>query len=166
MNGRICGIKKTYILRVTAVIVLLGFVCTTIYSLLKLKIPDLWFYNFCFAIGFFELTKGLLFKLDSSLYLGCLTTGIGIAGYIFWLTGTIGYAIFYIALAFITASIITSVKTKQHFHLVFAFSIFFVALYGILLKKSLINMSIFIAFVSVFLLLLIIEIIIFYIRRK
>ncbi len=166
MNGRVCGIKKTYILRATAVIALLGFVCATIFSSLKLKIPDLWFYNFCLSIGLFELTKGLLFKLDSSFYLGCLTTGIGIAGYIFWLTGTIEYAVFYIALAFVTASIITSVKTKQHFHLVFAFSIFFVALYGILLKKSLINMSIFIAFINLFLLLLIMEMIIFYIWRK
>ncbi len=166
MKGRFAGIKKTYLLRGAASFAFVLFVVGTILSVSLFKIPSLWFFSFCVAIGYFELAKGMLFKLDSSFYLGTLTFLIGVSGFAFLTTNTVDYSPFYISAAFIISSIAAFVVCKQRFHLIFAYSTFFVALFGILLKKSLIILPIFIAFVGAFLLLLLLEIIINFKRRK
>lgn len=166
MRARLIGIKKTYLLRISVVLAILFFIVTTAVSIIYFKIADLWFYSFCLSISIFELTKGLLFKLDSSFYLGLINLFIGISGYIAWFTETIDFIIFYISTSFIISSLLTFCITKQNFHLFFSFSLFFVTIYGILLKKNFINTPIFIAFIGGFLLLLIVEIIIFFAWRK
>lgn len=165
MTGRVLGIKKTYILRISALLSTIFFISSLIFVITHQKY-SLWFFNFCLAVGFFELCKSFLFNLDSSLYIGFLLSTIGASGYIFTFTNTQSFAVFYIATAFATSSLITFWFSKQRFHLIFAYSLFFVSLFGILLKKSLINMPIFIAFTATFLLLLILEITIFFIRRR
>ncbi len=166
MRGRLIGIKKTYLLRTSAILAILFFIASTTLSIIYFKIADLWFYCFCLSISIFELTKGLLFKLDSSIYLGLVNLFIGISGYTSWLSETIDYTIFYISASFILASLFTFGITKQKYHLIFSFSLFFVTIYGVLLKKNFINTPIFIAFIGAFLLLLIVEITIFFARRK
>ena len=166
MRGRLLGIKKTYLLLASILISLAFFIFSCYFAVLDYRIYDLWFYNFCVSLSIFELSKGFLFKLDSSLYLGFLLLFLGIAGNIFWLTNTTEYAVFYIFSAFSISSIATFIKTGQKFHLIFAYSIIFVSIFGILLKKNFITWPIFIAFVGAFLLLLILEIIIFFKRRR
>ena len=166
MRGRLFGVKKSYILRAVIILMLLSTIASSLACILVLKIYDLWFFNICLALGIFQMTKAMLFKLDSCLYLGSLLILIGTSGYVFWLTKTLDYAIFYISLAFAISSIFTFIKCGQKFHLVFAFSTIFVTLFGLLVKKNLITLPIFIAFVGSFLLLLILEITIFFKRRK
>lgn len=166
MNSRILGIKKTTLLRASIGTAFLYFVLSTALFLFYFKIFEFWFYNFCISLSIFELAKGFLFKLDSSLYFGFLLLFMGVSGYIFWFTETTEFALFYIFTAFCLASILTYLKTGQKFHLVFSYSIIFVTIFGVLLKKNLITWPIFIAFIGLFLLLLILEIIIFFKRRN
>ncbi len=157
-NGKFLGIKKTYILRTIAIACFLGFLSFVFISIFLFKSPTLWFYAFCVFVGLFELLKAFLFKFDSSVYLGTLLLCIGISGFIFTYTNTEPYSAFYIAISFILASIFTFIFCGQRFHLIIAFSIFFVSIYAILYVINLINLPILIAFLVPFLLLLIVEI--------
>ena len=166
MYGRILGIKKTLFLRGFAVFATLCFVALCLLSVYVFKIPDLWFYGFCLCLGSFEILKSMLFKLDSSFYLGTLVEGIGVVGFIFCFLHTPHLAPFYILLAFISASLLTSLFCGQRFHLIIAFSLSFVGLYAYLLTKSFITPPIFIAFVTAFLVLFILEILLSIKRRR
>ncbi len=141
-----------------AILCFLGFLSFVFVSIFVLKSPSLWFYAFCVFIGGFELFKAVLFRFDSCVYLGTLLVSIGVFGFIFTGTHTEVYAGFFVALAFILASIFTFVFCGQRFHLILAYSIFFVSLYTLLLIKNLINTPILIAFLVPFLVLLIVEI--------
>ncbi len=151
--------KKTWLLRGIALGNLLLFVGLTLMSFLHLNIPNLWFYSFCLCIGAYELSRGLLFKLDSAIYLGSLLTNIGANGFIFYLMDLRNYAIFFIAISFVLASLATFILCHQKFHLILAYSISFLSLYAYLLSKSLITTPIFIAFGCVFLVQLTVSII-------
>lgn len=166
MYGRILGVKKTLFLRAFAILAVLCFIALCLLSVYVFKIPDLWFYGFCLCLGSFEIVKSMLFKLDSSFYLGTLVTGIGAVGFIFWFTHMPQLAPFYILLAFVTSSLLTALFCGQRFHLIIAFSLSFVGLYAYLLTKSLITPPIFIAFVVAFLVLFILEIILSIKRRR
>ena len=159
MKGRFLGVKKTWILRSIAVVNLLIFVGLVCLSVLQLKIPSLWFYSFCLCVGAYELAKGLMFKFDSAFYFGVLLLNIGFSGFIFFLLDLRSYAIFFIAVAFILASILTFLVYHQKFHLILAYSLTFLTLYGFLLRKNLITTPIFIAFVVYFLIQLSVSII-------
>ena len=158
MNGNFLGIKKTLILTVSALLFSWAFLAFLFICIFLLKNPILWFFGFCLFLGTFEIIKSLMFKLDSSLYIGTLTTSIGTAGFIFIYTNTSNFAGYYIALCFIIASIITYIFCKQKFHLIITFCILYFSIYSILLTKNLISTPIFIAFIIPFLLLLILEI--------
>lgn len=158
MKGRVFGIKKSLLLKITAIFLFLCFAVATFFAFYSLKIPDLWFYNFCISLGLFQIVKGFFFKLDSALYIGFLLLFIGLAGYLFWFTETRNYAPFFISLAFILASIFTFIFTGQNFHLIFAYSLIFVTIFALLLIKNFITLPIFIAFISLFLVLLVVEI--------
>ncbi len=160
-SGRVFGIKKSTILRATTLIFCAAFVAYIFMAIFWLKIPSLWFYGFCIAVGGVQLAKSFLFRYDSSLYLGVLLFLIGVFGHVFLLTNTTDYAGFFVALAFILASTITFALCRQRFHLVVAFSTLFVTLYCLLYVKNLINVSILIAFVLPFLLLLLLEILVY-----
>ncbi len=165
MNGRVFGIKKSLILRSSALLFSWAFFAFIFVCIFVLKNPPLWFFGFCLFLGVFELIKGFLFGLDSSLYFGSLLTGIGTVGFIFIYTNTSSYAAFFICLAFILASVVTYIFCKQSLHLILAFSIFFVSLYSLLLAKNFISTSIFIAFVVPFLVLLVLEMFLHFKRR-
>ena len=165
MKGRIFGIKKSFFLWVSAIILFLLFLTLDIVLALFLKIPVLWFYSFCLCLGIYELIKSILFRLDSAVYSGSLLSLIGTSGFVFWLTNTSHFALVYILVAFSLSSFITFILCKQTFHLILSYSLFFVSAYSYILIKSLISLPIFIAFICSFLVLLFMEII-FYIKRR
>ncbi len=165
MNGRVLGVKKSIILRTSALLFSWAFFVFIFISIFVLKNPALWFFGFCLFLGVFEIVKSLLFRLDSSLYFGSLLTNIGIVGFVFFYTNTTFYAGYYVCLAFIVASVVTCIVCRQPLHLVLAFSIFFVGIYSLLLTKNFISTPIFIAFVVPFLLLLILEMFLHFKRR-
>ena len=157
MTGRFLGIKKSTILKASALFFFWAFLAFLFVSIFYLKSPEIWFFGFCLFVGSFELVKSFLFRFDTSLYLGLLLFSIGVFGFVFTYTNTSQYAGFYVALAFIFASTLTYFFTGQRFHLIFAFSTIFVSLYSLLYVKNLISSSILIAFLVPFLLLLIVE---------
>jgi hypothetical protein len=159
MNGRFLGIKKTIVLRFSAVFNFLLFATLTLCCILLFKKPTLWFYSLCLSVGLYQLCKGVLFRLDSAFYFGSLTLAVGAVGFLFTLLQLQKFAVFFIALAFAVASIFTFAAFRQKFHLVFTYSLSFVNLYGFLLAKNLITTSIFLAFVVPFLLQLVISVI-------
>ncbi len=165
-KGRIFGIKKSTVLRTATLLFFLMFLAYIFISVFWIKIPSLWFFGFCIFVGGIELIKSALFKYDSCLYLGTLLFGIGIAGHVFLLTNTAIYAPYYLSLAIMLASVTTYVFSGQKFHLIIAFSTLYVALFCLLYTKNLINLSILIAFLVPFLLLLLLEILVICFRKK
>lgn len=159
MKSTFLGIKKSILLSLIAIAMLFSFCTLCALSFTIFPNPDLWFYSFMLCLGVYEFSKGTLFDIDSSFYFGLLLTLFGVAGFV---------AIFfhleiYFPLFFGTSSTLSSLamyaRYKQDFHLVLAFSLIFVSLYGYLFIKNLISLKIFIAFVTSFLLLLILSIV-------
>lgn len=165
MNGKVFFLKKSVFLVLVAISVTISFFVATFLTIHFYSIYDLWFYNFCLSLGLYEIVRSWLFRLDNALYLGSLLMYIGIFGYVFWFSNTVEYAVFYIALTFILSSLNLVVFFKQNFHLILAFIIMYVTVFGILTKISLITPPIFIAFVVPFLLLLILELLLLTKRR-
>ena len=166
MTGRICGIKKSLLLRAFAILAVLSFVAYVFLSIFWLKDATLWFFGFCLFVGSFELVKSFLFRFDSCIYIGTLLVCIGIFGYVFSFNGTAAFAGFYVSLAFMLASVVTYFFTGQKFHLVLMFSILFVSLYCLLYVKNLISAPVLVAFLLSFLLLLILEIMFLCFHKK
>lgn len=158
MRSHALGIKKSLLLKTVAVFLFLLFVISTFFSIYSLNLPSLWFYNFCVCLGLFQLAKGFLFNFDSTLYIGFLLTFIGVAGLVFTLTKTANFAIFYIFIALSIASVFTFIYTGQKFHLIFAYSLIFVNIFSFLLVKKFVTLPIFIAFILLFLVLLVVGI--------
>lgn len=77
-SGRLSGVKKTYILKGSAIICFLSALLFIFLSFYFNKTENEWFYFFCIFSGLHELIKGVLFNMDSSSYLGSslLFTGI------------------------------------------------------------------------------------------
>lgn len=166
MTGRFLGIKKSIILRWLAVLFILLFAVLVYCSISVFEKPEIWFFSFCLCLGLFEIAKSFMFNLDSAFYFGILLTFLGVAGYVFTFTNTQHYVSVFILSTFALASLFTYSVTEQRFHLIIAFSLFFVAIYCFLYLKSLITLPIFIAFVTTFLLLLIVAIISSFFRRE
>lgn len=158
MSGYFYGIKKTHILRILLVLLSICFVVMSILSFTVFEKPALFFYAFCLSVGLFQVSKGLLFRLDSSFYLGTLLNFIGAFGFCFYLTSQTQFAVFYIFSAFLIASFMTFLFFRQTFHLIVSYSIFFVNIFGLLLSKNLITLPIFIAFIVPFLVSLVVTI--------
>lgn len=154
MLGRLNGIKKTYILRIVAIIMFLGFVATIFLDAFFFKSPKIWFYSFFIVIGIYHISKGILFCLDSSFYFGSLFSCLGSFGIIYTLTSMKEIWLL-VSLSFLISSLLTFTKFYENYHLVIAYSIIFANIYLICLTKNLISLPVFIAFVVPFLLLLI-----------
>lgn len=165
MIGRLFRIKKSIILRWLAVLFSLIFATLVYLSISVFQKPELWFFSFCLCLGLFEIAKSFMFNLDSAFYFGILMTFLGIAGYVFIFTDTAYYVSVFILSAISLASLFTYSVTNQKFHLIIAFSLFFVDIYTFLYLKNLITLPIFIAFIVGFLLLLIVAIILSFFRR-
>lgn len=159
MLGRWFRVKKTWLFRVFAGFLFLCFIALTVLSFVLFKIPDLWFYSFCICVGALELIESFMFNFDSAFYFGSLLSLIGAFGYVYAFLNLRKYAIFFVAIAFIFASLVTTLRFKQKFHLVIAYSILFPTIFGFLFATNLITLPIFIAFCSAFLVLLLLGII-------
>lgn len=154
MKGRFYGRKKSIILLTTAIVMLFSFVFLSILAFCSLKMPELWFFNFCLCVGFYELIRSFLFNIDNSFYLGSLLFLTGVTGYLILFFNISQYTSAMIMFCFSLASTLTHIFYRQKFHLVIAFSCIFVTIFLYLLSKNMITLQIFIAFVTSFLVLL------------
>lgn len=160
VRGRLGNIKKSIILRISIVILFLLFLVSVLLNIFIIDIPTFWFYLFCLSIGIFQTLKSRLYKLDSSFYLGILLLLIGTSGMVYIFTSTITFAHIYILSDFVLASILTFFICGQRFHLIIAYSLFFVLIFVCLYTFSLISLLNLIAILVSFLVLLIIAILI------
>ena len=165
MDGRLFNIKKSLILRAIFATMTLLFVALVSLNITTFKIPLLWFWHFCGCTGIYQLTKALLFKLDSSLYLGFLLLFGCISGHLYILLDWAEYAIILILVSFVLTSIACAIFLKQSFHLVVAYILLFLTIFSILLTKNLITIAIFIAFVVPFLVISILDLLLIIKRR-
>ena len=158
MEGRVLTIKKSIVLYTFAVMMLLCFITISILAFTVFRRPVLWFFSFCLCAGAYDLLRGFLLNIDNSVYLGNLLINTGSVGILTAFINLKAYTPLLFAIGFALASLIMYIVYRQSFHMILAFSIIFVASYGFLLIKSLISFQIFIAFVVVFLVLLIVSI--------
>lgn len=158
MKSTFLGIKKSILLSAIAIVMLFSFVTLCALSFTTFPKADLWFFSFMLCLGIYELSKGFLFEIDSSFYFGLLLVLFGIVGFLAIFLHMETYCPLLFGLSATIASLATYLKFKQNFHLVLAFSLIFVCLYGYLFIKKLISLNIFIAFVTSFLLLLILSV--------
>ena len=165
MDGRLFGKKRSWILRAVFAIMSITFLFLLTLNIFVIKIPLLWFWHFCGCTGIYQLTKALLFKLDSSLYLGFLLAYGCIAGHLYVLLGLTQYAVVLILLSFVLTSITCAVLLRQPFHLIVAYILSYLTIFLILLTKNLITIAIFIAFVVPFLVISILDLLLIIKRR-
>lgn len=156
MNGRFLGIKKSIILQTTAFVMFFSFVTLLFLSIFVFQKSELWFFFFCLCTGIYEIIRGFLLGIDNSTYLDTTLILVACVGIFTLETGTVQYMSVLIPSSFCVSSLVTYIFYRQKFHLILAFSICFVTLYGFLLLKNLISLNIFIAFTAMFLILLVI----------
>lgn len=166
MDGRLFGIKRSLILRAVFAITTTTFFLLLTLNITVFKIPLLWFWHFCGCTGIYQLAKAVLFKLDSSLYLGFLLLFGCIAGHLYVLLSLTKYAVVLIMLSFIVTSVCCAIFLKQPFHLIVAYILAYMTTFLILLTKNLITPVIFIAFVVLFLVIFILDLILIIKRRN
>lgn len=166
MRRRIYGIKKSKILGVTLLLFLIiYFVFIALNVIFFKEYRTLWFYVFCLLVGLFEILKGRFFKLDSAFYLGAGLFLTGAGGGVSILSATEAFLSIYVLLAWVTASVLSCIICGQRFHLVIAYSLFFVLIFQLLQKLNLISFSISIAICLSFLLLLVVSALASFLKR-
>ena len=155
MNGRLFKIKKTTLLRLSFIINMLFFITSTILSLTVFKLPDLWFFSFCLFIGIHLIIKGGLFYLDSACYFGFTLFFCGL----FYIQNIILNILYvypaFVILSFAIASLFTFYLFKESYHFFLALSLLFVSIATLVYIINLISIWIFLAIISVVVLLLI-----------
>ncbi len=144
MQGRIFGIKKSTILKISGWINLGLTIFFVVFSLIYIKNEFLWFFFFCFFVGAHCLLKSLLFKLDSSCYLGFLLVLIGIAGF-FCYFFDLNFKYLYFLSALGVASILTFLFTHQKYQLFVGALITVETALAFLFCFNILNLTIFLA---------------------
>lgn len=155
MRGRILSIKKTTILKLSFVLNLLLFVVMSILSFVVIKNNDLWFFMFCIFIGLHLIIKSMLFKFDSSCYFGSLLLSIGLMYVYCILLNITNFYPTFLIMSFAFASFITGFFFKQTFHYLLFFSLIFVSLDLLFYSINFISIWIFLAILSLIVILLI-----------
>lgn len=124
MNGRLLGIKKTTIIRLSFIVnfILLTLGCVYFFSQ---KTYEECFFVFCLFIGIHFIVRSMLFGFDSSCYIGNLLLFIGL--FYFYCRGLDIYYIYpaFIVLAFSIASFLTYCFFRQPFNLFLSLSLLF-----------------------------------------
>ena len=166
-TGKISGVKKTYILRSSAVICFVSALLLIFLSLFLHNVKDEWFFIFCFFCGVHQIIKGILFNSDSSSYFGSSLFFISIL-LLIALNFNIPYheVFYFFALGLASLYIFLKYHEKIHLMLSFSFTIEGILLLLFLLKK--INFTNFLIFNAIlfFIFLIICVIILIMIYRK
>ena len=115
-TSNIYRLSKTKILKTSALINFVLALFVLLFSFLYFKRYDLWFFIFSLFIGIYLLSRGALFKSDSSVYFGSLTFLIGVVGLLIKVFDLV-YADIYYLLITALSSIIMVFGFKQVFHL-------------------------------------------------
>ena len=166
MQGRILGIKKSTILWCSFIFAWLNIIVFSLLTILLYQNYFMWFFILCLFLGIHILIKSILFHLDSSFYFGLVLLFISIVGIVTIYTK---YHLLDESLylyAFALASLFTSIKYSQKYQVFLFFNLIFVATIILFFKLHLIPFPIFLALLIGFVLLFVVENMLFFIKRK
>jgi len=157
MEGRILTVKKSTWLIVSLVFNFLLFLGMSIVSFIYTKNINSAFFFFCIATGIHQIIKSILFKFDSSCFLGTMLFLIGLFYFfadmfdIFWL-----YPVF-IVVSIVFSSMTVGIYFDQPFQIFLSFSLYFVGIGLLFFLLKIFSIWIFVAICVVSVLLLIIR---------
>ncbi len=141
-RGRLAKVKKTKILKLSAVIITLLSLFFIAFSIFFFKRFDLWFFIFCIGIGLYVLIKGGLFLSDSSTYFGSLVFFVGLIG-LFINIFNLPFGQSYFLFATSLSSICVLILFKEIFHLFLSFIFAYEGVILYVFQANLINLTIF-----------------------
>ena len=142
MQGRIFGVKKSTLLKISGWVNLGLIIFFVIFSLIYIKNEFLWFFFFCFFVGVHSLFKSALFRLDSSCYLGFLLILTGISGF-FCYFFDLEFKFLYFLSALGITSISTFLFTHQKYQLFIGLIIVIETSLAFLFCFNILNLTIF-----------------------
>ena len=139
-SGKINGVKKTHILKLSLGICF--FLCAFFiaFSIFYFKRYDLWFYIFSCFVGIYLFIKSFLLKIDSSCYFGSLLLFFGISGLCINIF-TLDFKEVYFLISTALASIMVFLFFKQTFHLLLAFMFTYESVNLYLFLSKIINLT-------------------------
>lgn len=157
MKGRIFSIKKSTWLMISLILNIVIFLTLSIFSIVIDADYDNIFFLFCLGTGIHQIVKGVLFKFDSSCYLGI---SLLLVGFFYFFSKMIGilwlYPVF-ILLSFSFSSFSIGYFFKQPYHFFLSISLFFVCLGLLLFLFKIISVWFFVAILVCCVLLLIVR---------
>ena len=156
MKGRIFGIKKTTVLKLSFVVTSTIFLLCSALSERLLSIPNLWFYSFLIATGIYLIIKSALFRLDSACFFGSLLLIMGVSYLYCYFLKILNFYSVFVLLSFSLASLFSGYFFKQNFQYLLSFSLFFIAIFCFLFLLNIISLWIFLAIIGLCVLLLVV----------
>lgn len=147
-------VKKTTLQRLSFIANFCLFVIISTLLIVLNKNYNAWFFCFCVFSGLHLVFKSALYHLDSSLYIGTILLNLG--GFYFfvsYLEIEFSYP-FFILLSFSIASYLVFSFFKQSFQLILSISLILASVFMLLFIIQIISLGIFLALLSVVVLLL------------
>lgn len=157
MRGRILGMKKTTILKLSFILSGLLFVGLSTLSFIQNGLNNDYFFFFCLCAGAHLGLKSALFRLDSSCFLGSVLFFVG--GFYFYCLFFDILFIFpsFVLLAFCVAFFITHCFFGRKNQFFLAFILLFVAIFTFLFQIKSISLAFFLALMGIIVLLLVVR---------
>lgn len=157
MKGRILGIKKTTVLRLSFVLSMTLFVLLSGLALYFKGLCDDYFFYFCVFAGMHQIVKGGLFYLDSAFLFGCQMFFVG---FFFFYTAWFDISfvfVSFILLSFALSFFLTHIFFKRENQLFLAILFVFASFFTFIFQMKLISLAIFLALLGIIVLLLVVR---------
>lgn len=126
MRGRIFHVKKTTIIALSFAVCLSAIIGLGLFTGLKLKQYNDWFFIFCAFVGLHFLLRAYLMRVDSNNYLGWTMFLIGSLYFYSKHLDVFNIYPSFVVMSFAFGSLFTYLRYKQPFQLTLFFSLIFV----------------------------------------
>ena len=157
MKGRVLGIKKTTILRLSFILSIGLFSLLSTISFVFKGLNNDYFFYFCFFAGFHQLIKSWLFHLDSAFLFGSQMFFVGLFYfYCNWFDIVFIYPTF-IVFALAIAFFLCHCFFKRENQFFLAMLLFFVSFFTFIFQINLISLAIFLALLGIIVLSLVVK---------
>ena len=157
MKGRILGIKKTTVLRLSFVLSMGLFVLISTLFFIKKGLNNDYFFCFCFFAGLHQLVKSGLFHLDSAFLFGGQMFFVGFFYfYCIWFDILFIYPTF-VVLAFAISFFLTHCFFRRENQLFLAIIFLLASIFTFIFQAKLISLAIFLALMGISVLLLVVR---------
>lgn len=157
MKGRILGIKKTTVLRLSFVLSMTMFILLSGLTFYFKGLCDDYFFYFCVFAGIHQTVRGGLFRLDSAFLFG---NQMFFVGFFFFYTEWFDvFFVFvsFVLLAFAISFFLTHIFFKRENQLFLAILFVFASFFTFIFQMNLISLAIFLALLGTIMLLLVVR---------